>query len=519
MKSVSDFRILGFSPSQILFAVFAWSLLILRFGYRYGTGDQVELLPYTLFLDNPHLYPHDFFIQGLHASVPNERTVMANLLLPFVNWLEITCFILHLLTTVVLVLGLEKLARRFIKNKYVAWLSILIALIPLNDFTLGNVELYSDCFQASALAVAIVVWALNLFLDKKYLAASVLMSAATFIQLLEGLDVMMVLCVILFIAAIKREVSWKGLLGFVSVYAFTGGVYLIFVFIQKNVATSAFCEKDIFSILFQFRHPHHFLFSAFPLGKTIVFFLLCALSILFFALRSRQLLFFVLISLAGIIVYALSVDGLHNVFIGNFQFYKITQWIKFLGVVACLGLFAEIIEKHTALWHTLKGELYLLILAIAACWVLVLNFSTSLPYSVPFQLFGMKQSDDMIDICLRIKQETPPDAVFIQPFENTELKFYAQRSSYVEFKANVRNKAFVCDWAYRIQQIYGVGPGMGINGFALQQEADKDFYALEGEWIETIKRDGVSYILTRKDSQPAFGNLLLSNNTYEVYKL
>ncbi|HLP51880.1 MAG TPA: DUF6798 domain-containing protein [Chitinophagales bacterium] len=519
MKSVSDFRILGFSFSQILFAVFAWSLLILRFGYRYGTGDQVELLPYTLFLDNPLLYPHDFFIQGLHVSVPNERTVMANLLLPFVKWLEITCFMLHLLTTVVLVLGLEKLARRFVKNKYVAWLSILITLIPLNDFTLGNVELYSDCFQASALAVAIVVWALNLFLDKKYLAASVLMSAATFIQLLEGLDVMMVLCVILFIAAIKREVSWKTLLGFVSVYAFTAGIYLVFIFIQKSAPAPVFCENDLFAILFQFRHPHHFIFSAFPLSKTIIFFFLSALSILFFALRSRQLLFFVLIGLAGIVVYALSVDVLHSTFIGNFQFYKITQWIKFLGVVASLGLFAEIIEKHTALWHTFKGELYLLVLATVACWILVLNFSTSLPYSVPFQLFGMKQSDDMINICQQIKQATPTDAVFIQPFENTELKFYAQRSSYVEFKANVRNKRFVCDWARRIEQVYNVGPADKESGFMLQERADSFFYSQSFAELTGFKNREVTHLLTNKKMKPQLGSLILSNSTYEVYKL
>ena len=37
------------SPS-VWFALFLWSVLILRFGYRFGTGDQVELLPYTLFL-------------------------------------------------------------------------------------------------------------------------------------------------------------------------------------------------------------------------------------------------------------------------------------------------------------------------------------------------------------------------------------------------------------------------------------------------------------------------------------
>ena len=171
---------------SILFAICAWSLLILRFGYRYGTGDQVELLPYTLFLHDASLYPHDFFIHGLNASVPNERTVMAYLLLPFVNHLEIFCFIFQFITTIVLVMGLEKLAGKFIQNKYLVWLAVLTALIPLNDFALGNVDIYSECLQASGVAAALVVWAINGFLEKKFIRASVIISVASFIQLLEG---------------------------------------------------------------------------------------------------------------------------------------------------------------------------------------------------------------------------------------------------------------------------------------------------------------------------------------------
>src|ERR1700722_11353913 len=103
----------GARPS-LLFAILVWSLLILRFGYQYGTGDQVELLPYTLYLHDHSLYPHDFFIQGLNASTPNERTVMAHLVLPFVNHLEIFCFLMQLFSPILLVMGLQQLAFRFI---------------------------------------------------------------------------------------------------------------------------------------------------------------------------------------------------------------------------------------------------------------------------------------------------------------------------------------------------------------------------------------------------------------------
>jgi hypothetical protein len=508
----------GISWSSLAFALFAWSLLILRFGYRFGTGDQVELLPYTLFLHDNSLYPHDFFIQALNQSVPNERTVMATLLLPFVNCLELTCFILHLLSTVILVLGLERLAGRFIRNRYLAWFAILCALIPLNDFTLGNVELYSDCFQASALATAIVVWAINLFLEKRYTHSSVLLSLATFIQLLEGLDVMIVLSGILFFALVRKEESIKTFLRFTGIYAITAGLYLMLILKQKTVA-APISDSELFAILFQFRHPHHFIFSTFPKPKVIVFFLLSGAAVLFYALRSRQLFQFVVIGLTGILLYAFMVDGLHNIFIGNFQFYKVTQWMKFSGTIALVALVEESLSFNLPAISR-RVEAVLLPVAAVLCLVVTVWFNSYLPWKVPFQLFGMKECDDMISICEQVKKTVTPNAVFIQPFENTELKFYGQRSSYVEFKANVRNRKNVAEWYRRIQLVYYVSVKEAGKGFRLEHDANDYFFnGLQAEDLAVLKREGVTHILTRKEFPVSGGTLILWNGTYAVYQL
>ena len=302
--------------SSFLFAVAAWSLLILRFGYRYGTGDQVELLPYTLFLNNPSLYPHDFFIQGLHDSVPNERTVMANLLRLFVGNLEISAFLLQAVSTILLVLGFEKLAKRFVSNRYLVWATVLITLIPLNDFTLGTVELYSECFQASGLSVAVVVWAINSFLARNYIWSSVLLSIATFVQLLDGLDVTIVLVAILFWNVIEKKASLKQLLTFVLIYGSTAGVYLIVILLQKT-SSSLIDNTRLFEILFQFRHPHHFMFSTFPLKKTITFFILSAIAFIYYRRQSKELFLFTLISAIILVFYIVMVDVFQVVFAGD----------------------------------------------------------------------------------------------------------------------------------------------------------------------------------------------------------
>ena len=507
-----------FSNSEILFAVLAWSLLILRFGYRFGTGDQVELLPYTLFLHDPTLYPHDFFMQGLSSTVPNERTVMAHLLLPFVNHLEICCFIFQFLTTFVLVLGLTKLAHQFIHNKYLAGLSVLVAMIPLNDFALGNVELYSECFQASAVAVAIIVWAILLFLHRRFVLASVLLSVASFIQVLEGLDVMIVMSVILLVMLLTKDIGRKTFLIFISIYALTAGIFLLVIFIGKQ-GNTVITGEQLFQILFVFRHPHHFIFSSFPKIKMIVFFLLTLVSLYYYSQHSSKVFEFMMVGMMGVIFYAFAVDDFHNIFIANFQFYKVTQWMKFLGVVAAFCLLEQYLATKMHLLNKVQMEKVSLVAVSLLCWIIVIRFNDHLPYKVPFQLFGMKEKDDMIAICEKIREVTPKDALFMQPFDNTELKFYGQRSSFVEFKANVRNKKFTNDWYDRIHNIYGLSVNDAEKGFAMKDKADANYYNAN-QWAFSSRREfGITHMLVDKRYKPPFGSLILENNSYAVYKL
>jgi hypothetical protein len=504
------------SPS-IWFALFLWSVLILRFGYRFGTGDQVELLPYTLFLSDSSFFSFDFFIQGLHASVPNERTVMANLLLPFVNHLEVVSFLGQMLCTIFLVMGLEKLALRFIQNRYWAWLAIATALIPLNDFGLGNVEVYSECLQAGGVATAIIVWAINYFLDKRYLLAATLMSLATFIQLLDGLDVMLVLSVALFLLAIGKQTNWSNFFRFIAVFGSTAGVYLLFILLQKS-GNSTISSEFVFDVMFKFRHPHHFIFASFSIKKIVVFFLLSIIALQYFKRASKPLFLFVAISSLGLFFYIIATDVFHFIPIANFQFYKVSQWVKFLGVLAMFAMMPSVLIFFVHRFN-LMLERTMLVVGTGFSLVIILFFADKLPYQVPYQIFQLKEREAIIHIAEEIKQATPKDAVFIQPFENTELKFYAQRSSYVEFKANVRHKLFVQEWYRRIGEVYGVNYMSDAQGFALQKMGNSHFEQLNQTQLVSLKNKGVTHLLYPLECVPALGTLLIKNEAYAVYQL
>lgn len=501
--------------NSILFAIFAWSLLILRFGYQYGTGDQVELLPYVLYLNDSTLYPHDFFIHGLHAQQPNERTVMTHLLLPFVNHLEIVCLLLQFLVSVVLILGIEQLALRFVKNKYTAWLIVLTALIPLNDYTLGNVEIYSECLQAGSLATAIIVWVINLFLDKRYTLASVLMSVASIIQILDGLDVMLLLSLVLLIFTIQRKATIKQFATFVGIFVGTALVYMVLILKAKG-GEGTLSNEQLFSILFEFRHPHHFIFSTFSKLKIAVFLILSFIGLVYFFRKSSTLFYFIAVGLLGVIVYAVITDVFHTIFIANFQFYKATQWIKLLGVIALFAYIEGMIGEYKNFKLPLWLERGKLTAGTVICFTIIIFFADKLPYKVPYQILGLKERDDAITICEAIKANTVKDAVFVQPFDDTALKYHAQRSSYVEFKANVRHKAFVGEWYNRIQQVYGISAHEGKSGFALRGKADTVFCKQTGT---ALRKLGITHVLTKKGCGIVQGTLILQNNTYAVYQL
>lgn len=499
--------------NSLLFAVFMWALLILRFGYRFGTGDQVELLPYTLFLNNTALYPYDFFIQGLHAAVPNERTIAAHLLLPFVNSLEVACLLLHFVTTILLVTGLEKIGSHITKNVLPVRAAVFLALIPLNDYGLGNVELYSDCFQASALSISILAWAIHFLLARSFFLSGILISTATLIHVLEGLDIMIVCSGVLLAGCLSGRYSFKQLLSFLLPFILTALPYLFLVLKAKQAPGAN--DAEMFEITFLFRHPHHFIFSTFSALKKAVFFSVTAAALFYLYKKQSVLFLFVLISTLLLAGYIVATDVFHFVPVANFQLYKVTPWVKYLGVLSLVLLLPFSLPSIS-----IKSENFVFASGAVAAMVVVFFYNSYLPYSVPFELFSMKEQSPLIRICEEVKKKTPADAVFVVPFDNTGFKFYAQRSAYVEFKANVRHRSFVKEWMKRITLVYGVTTHNAQRGFALQDVADRFyFYPNNAKWLRELKTAGVTHVLTKRNQKMESGRLIAANEAYAVYQL
>lgn len=511
--------------SSFFFAVLTWSLLLWHAGYRFGTGDQPEFLSYINYLDDQSLYPHDFFLRGLIEKVPNERTVIAYMLLPFVNHLEVACFIFQFLFTVLLVLGLQKLGYVLIKNISVTRIAILLNFLLFFDRGLGNVELYADAFQASSMSAAFVAFGLYYFFKQRYLTATVWMSIASILHPIEGLTVFLVMAAsmpvyIFLLRTCSKKVFTKSML----LYFSTAGVFIGLMLYGKIGGTpgfnKSFDQETFFRIYHEFRLSHHYLFKYFPASKKLLFVFFIMINLIWGYNSNKRFFWFNAIALGGIVVYLICTDYLHLIDIANLQFYKITPWIKFFALLIVVKHIYEMFLSVPLI--RLSENFRITIYAGFAVLMITLLFLkpewTEIQNVVHQYGSGWKEKDDIVMISLQIDTQLNKDAVFVQPFSNSDLKYFGRISSWVDWKAFLKNRSQILEWYRRIKIVYGISVNDQEKGFELREKAERCFFNMDEQTVHQLKREGVTHILTFNKHWP-FGKLIFENKTYAVYQL
>lgn len=310
-----------------------------------------------------------------------------------------------------------------------------------------------------------------------------------------------------------KEISLKEFISFVSIYFLTADVYLFFIYRAKTVGAGALSSHEVFEIMFAFRHPHHFIFSTFPVFNKVLFLINTTAALVYYSKWSRNLFLFVSISLLGLVIYIVCVDMLQLVFVANFQWYKVVQWMKITGLIAAFALVfnyldAFILNKSRAL------NIGIAVIALVAFSFMFYQFAIG-----KFDHGTQQYNEAEIALCEKVKNITPVDAVFIQPFEMTSLKFYGQRSSYVEFKAIAKNQKDLKVWYERVQEVFGLNYEVDKSGFDMQAKADEHLDNLTEEQLRNLKREGVTNMICRTSKYGAAHKLLLSENGYYVYEL
>ena len=132
--------------------------------------------------------------------------------------------------------------------------------------------------------------------------------------------------------------------------------------------------------------------------------------------------------------------------------------------------------------------------------------------------YGLPNEEE-IAICKKAQITTEKNAVFIIPFEFTAMKFYGQRSCYVEFKAIAKNQRDIALWYQRIQRVYGLNYQAQNSGFALREQANSFLNNLQEEQLTYLQVEGVTHLICQSAAYQKQHQLLGLEGGYYLYKL
>ena len=439
----------------LTFPFFCYLALIVKWGYEFGRGDQMEILPYSLILNGNQNFQNDFFFQSITQVLPNERWIISKLISSFGSQTELLVFCVHLLSTLLLIHGMEKLGFILIKNKLAARISIFITLVLFNYYyNLGGNELYYNNLQGSNIAKSIGIWSLYFLFKKEFNYTALCILIATLFHPIVGFQLGIIFIGVLFYDYIQKD--FKNYLQLVIPLFLIGISFIYIFFIQQsyNEANKGFSDSNFSQIIFHFRNGHHYIPNQFQLNGWILL-ISCFLSSLLFFWQNKRMKIWLITSLFFILIYCLALF-LEFIPIISMQAFKITIWIKYIGVLSFFGfLYNHFTTFFNFKFKNIELPTYLLGILLGI-FFLIFAPKAFFPDNVKYDFGHQSTNDDAIKISLLAKKTTSMDALFIVPSNFTEIAYYGQRSCFVSDKANPKYPKAANQWAYRIFLIYGL---------------------------------------------------------------
>lgn len=177
-------------------------LAILFIGYHFGTQDQTIHIPFLKIKSDPTLYPGDPFFEMRHQ----HYSYFWRLFIPAyrLGYLEEAMLAAHVLTTYLAFCGLWTLSKTLFDDALTATLSVLLLIPPHLSF--GGFQLFEFSLLNRTFVFPFMLWAIILFLRRRYVWAFVLLGA---MYNLHVISVNFVLGMLLFSCLAEwRKVDW-----------------------------------------------------------------------------------------------------------------------------------------------------------------------------------------------------------------------------------------------------------------------------------------------------------------------
>jgi len=484
-----------FLPLLVL-AILGYVLLILGHGYVFGHLGTMETFPYLKELADPSLYPNDFYIEGIQSRFPDVRWIFVQILRTFNIIGPWPAFFAHLLSSLILLIGIQKVALIFTNNLTTSFWATMMTILILYNHNLGGNELYYNSLAPSLLAKSIGIWAIYFFLKNRFNWVVLILIPTTFIHPMVGIQLFIIMAGLL-------GISWGiRLLGFrqtplgerfkpfpwwaILLYLLTAGTWILML--QQSFNDAPISSDELFYILF-FRLGHHYFPSEYPLNDYLLLLPFLFFGWWYFWKQNLFIFWFYTLASVGLIVYFIGVELAQIPTILSAQWFKTTIWLKLFSSIA-LFVFIEkkVIGKNNFLRKLYTPISLIIFLSLGAFLFMKLPQRHPLTLDLPWR----DAYNDRIKIALLAKATTPKDALFITPSDFTHLKYYGERSTYVDYKATIHFHSKLQEWRHRIDQIYQL-PYSDINS-KLQLTSQGLFLSTDNEYLKKI---GITHVIRK----------------------
>ena len=497
------------------FYLIAVYLLILSFrGFEFASGDMVEVINYAKHILNSELFVNDFYVSHISEVIPNERYVFSGLLKLFIgdyNWM---IFVIHSILTLLMLMGLFNIISLYIRQKSFVWLTVLILFGPLYKINLGGNELYYNMLISSFVAKVFGVWSIYFYLKEKRSTAIILILFSTLVHPTVGTQLFIIVIVSMLLSFFfnKQYVLNKKELISVTLYLLIAGGY---IYVLLKAVRDYGIDKDAYFEIFEFRVPHHFFPTYFPLKYYIFELGLYGLGIVFMLkYKMYDFIKFSLVIFFGAIVYLTGVYLLKIPFVLNTQWFKTTIWLELISLIAVMKYFEEKIKLKR--WQE-KTVFYSIIILCLGVWIMIIGGNDYFAQK-PYQFSENIDLNAEEQLGKEVKKLTKKEDLFIWPIEFSGFKYYAERAAFVDYKSVVHRGTVLNKWYSRIKKVYGIDIETRRKYKDIKKSARENYKEMSIEKITQFRTLGVDYIVQYADVNLDLP-LIAENKKYKIYKL
>ncbi len=502
------FRISKLLPVIIPLALFIGLSLIVCRSYSFGTVNHYEILPVQYRIDNPNYLPTDVYVNA--QSGFNVRTIFCGVMwfMHAVSGLSYPwIYFLFYFSTTLLFFWTMWLWAGMISKKLLYRSIVTILLYFSWHFSVGSTILISNELLPSSFAIPLLFAGIYFALKKNWSVAAVMLAVSTIFHVLQGLLGFGIAgCIILwqFRKDLLKVVYFAAI--FLALSAISWLPLVISMFKASGVDSTL-----VGFVVGNFRNPHHYIPSTWPVWSLVRFFLLEVLAILGLVFLGKkdskrkdlwQNLGIILIitNLMFLIGYVF-VDLIPVTTIIKLQLWRISLVNEIVVKFIFAAIFIIALKWSLDIIKQKYGEkiqnIIQLLLSVTVAFIVIVSAFLSFHKIDIYEKPAYKSNQIMYEW---IQKNTSPDSYFLTSAFLEDFRTKAMRGQVIVFKAFTFEDKMIIEWYRRVVDLCGQKDPPACSGWSCWSYCDKKYRGYTWEELQRLaKKYHTNYILTETE--------------------